>query len=284
MPIVPGPLVTAPEPGRRRYGLFTAASGPLDLPSPGGDGGGVRYQPDVCERAYAYPVACYPAPGPPSLPEKPQDPMEDEVVTGVFMALATLACNAVGYTEAELQTRVRRRLLAGEQGAVEAAFWSGWGLFNTSLDILNLAATADAVAVGDPLDLAHVVSALEEYAYHDQGYGYTAMIHAPVGVAAHAHEANLIVYDGPLMRTPFGSTWVFGGGYSGLDELGNPAPDGGTYIHITGQTTVWRGTEENVVSAFHPESNTRYLVAERPYAVGYECLNGRAAFDPLGGV
>ncbi|MEE3918786.1 hypothetical protein V2I01_10960 [Micromonospora sp. BRA006-A] len=38
MALIPGQIVTPPEPGLRRYGLFNAASGPLDLPAPHGEG------------------------------------------------------------------------------------------------------------------------------------------------------------------------------------------------------------------------------------------------------
>ena len=37
--LIPAPIVPAPQPLRRRYGLFDAASGPLDLPAHGEGGG-----------------------------------------------------------------------------------------------------------------------------------------------------------------------------------------------------------------------------------------------------
>jgi len=281
MAIVPGRLVPAPESPRRRYGLFTAASGPLDLPEHG-EGGGVRYVPVTCGLARPYGVTCYE--GETSAPVKPLDPDNDLVETGVFVALATLACNAVGYTEEELVAKVRRRLANGEQGAVEEALWTGEDFEGNPLGILNLTEGAETVTVHDELDIAHVVAALEDYAYRVNDYGGVAYIHAPVAVAAHAHEANQIIYDGPLMRTPYGSVWVFGGAYPGTGDAGDEPPAGGAYLHVTGQTTVWRSAEENVYSAFSPTTNERVMVAERAFSVGFDCFNGRAIFDPLGGV
>src|SRR5690606_41267912 len=55
--IVPGPLITAPEPLGRRYGLLAGAAGPIDLP-PHGAGGGVRYVPVTCGEAHSWPIEC----------------------------------------------------------------------------------------------------------------------------------------------------------------------------------------------------------------------------------
>ena len=77
MAMIPGMVVPAPARLRRRYGLFDAASGPLDLPTHG-EGGGVRFVPD-CGRSLAYGVTCYEAPATP--PVKPLDTDAAEVET-----------------------------------------------------------------------------------------------------------------------------------------------------------------------------------------------------------
>lgn len=287
MALIPGRLVTAPEPLRRRYGLFTAASGPVDLPSPHGQGGGVRYVPVTCGQAHPYPINCYD--GLVEVPEegKPRDPDNTLVEARPFMVVASIECGSVGYTSAEDEARVRRRLEAGEQGGAEFAFWTGLDRNGNDLDIVSLAGSAEDITVADELDIIEVVAALEDYAYRAQDYGYAAFLHAPVSVTAHAAESNLIVQDGPLMRTPYGSVWVFGGGYPGSGQGATEPPDGGTFIHVTGQVTVWRAESEHVFpvdQTMDRSTNQRLLVAEREYAIGYDCLNGRAAYDPLGGV
>lgn len=288
MSIIPGELIPGPEPIQRRYGLFTAANGPVDLPTPYGRGGGVRYTPVSCGAAHPYPIGCYETGeqrDTSSAPEKPRDPDNGEVDTGVFAVIASIECGTVGYTAEEDTERVRRRLRNGEQSAVEYALWTGTDQAGRDLDILNLSDTAEDVFITDPDTLVELVSALEDYAYRDQNYGHTAYIHAPVSVSAWAAEANLILHDGKIQRTPYGSIWVFGGGYPGTGESASNAPTGGAYVHITGQVQVWGSSDEFIYpvdQTMDKAHNQRLLIAEREFSVGFECFNGRAEFNPLG--
>ena len=272
MGIIPAPLITAPEPLRRRYGIFDAASGPLDL-DPHGAGGGVAYTPVGCGEAHVIGVACY-EPG--EAPDKSGAfSGDDELVeTGVFVTMATLECNAVGYTSPETQTKVRRRLEMNEQAAVERALWTGLDFAGNDLDIRNLDETAAPVPYGatgpdDVLLLGDVVAGLERYAYTDQGYGSVAYLHAPVEVAAFAAEAGLALPDGTRKVTPMGSIWVFGA---------YPAGE----IIVTGQVTLWRAPEISIVSTFDNPTNQRLLIAERAWNASFDCFAGRAEYDPLG--
>lgn len=269
MALIPAPTVPAPGALRRRYGLFDAASGPLDLPAHG-EGGGVRFVQDNCGQAYAYGVTCY-EPG--DAPAKPLDADNEEIETGVFAVLSTLNCSAVGYTLEEYRAKARRRLEGSEQAAVEKALWSGQDFEGNPLDVRSL--NAEAVDIGggyNPDLITDVVGALERYAYTTQGYGSVAYIHAPVEVAAFAAEAGLVLPESTGLNarklTPAGSVWAFG------------AYPAGSVI-ITGQTTVWRSPEMQVYDAFETTTNERLLVAERTYAVAFECFAGRAEFDPL---
>lgn len=267
MPIIPGMTVPAPERLRRRYGLFDAASGPIDLPSHG-EGGGVRFVP-LCGDAYAYGVNCYQ--GEVSAPDKPLDGQPDEVETGVFVVLSTLNCGAVGYTEAENRMTVARRLEGTEQAAVEAALFSGLDLDGNALNILNLDDQAVDIPAGySESSIVEVVGALERYAYTDNQYGGMAYIHAPVEVAAFAADAGLVLSDGNRKVTPMGSVWAFGAYPSGE-------------VIVTGQTTIWRAPSIQVYQAFDQATNESLAVAERAYAVSFECFAGRAEFNPLEG-
>lgn len=267
MGIIPAPLITAPEPTRRRrFGLLDSANGPLDLPQRG-RGGGLRYVPTACGHAYAYGINCYG--GEVEAPEKPRDADNSDTETGVFAVLATLECTQVGQTEQELRDKVLRRLANGEASTVEAAFWTGLDFEGNPLAIANLDQAAEPVTVPDDESIALVVAALERYAYVDEDYGHQAYLHAPVEVAALAAEANLLIADGPRWVTPLGSVWVFGA---------YPAGE----VIITGQVTLWRSPEVTVNSAFDTATNTRLLVAEREWAASFDCLAGRAPFNPLG--
>jgi hypothetical protein len=269
MALIPGMVVPAPEQLRRRYGLFDAASGPLDLPAHG-EGGGVRFVPVSCGGAYAYGVACYDTG---EAPDKPLDGDAEEISTGVFGVLSTLNCGAVGYTTEEYRTKVRRSLEGSEMAAVEAALWGGDDFEGNALEILNLSDSAADIPVGyDPGLITDVVGALERYAYVTQQYGGVAYIHAPIEVAAFAAEAGLVLPEtsGPTGRkiTPMGSVWAFGAYPSGS-------------VIITGQTTVWRAPEIQVYNSFDQNTNEVLLVAERAYSVAFECFAGEAEFNPL---
>lgn len=269
MAMIPAPIVPAPERLRRRYGLFDAASGPLDFPAHG-EGGGVRFQPMECGTSYAYGVACYDTG---EAPDKPLDNGNAEVSTGVFAVLSTLLCGSVGYSDEEFRTQVRRRLEGSEQAAVERALWGGLDFEGNPLEILTLNGEAEDVDPGyDPGLITDVVGALERYAYTEQGYGGVAYIHAPIEVAAFAAEAGLVLPEtaGPTGRkvTPLGSIWAFGAYPAGS-------------IIVTGQTTVWRAPEIQVYNSFDQNTNEVLMVAERAYSVAFECFAGRAEFDPL---
>jgi hypothetical protein len=239
----------------------------------------------TCGAAHAYPIDC--EDGSVVVPEggKPRDPENAEFEALPFMVLATLECGVGGYSGSELEAKVRRRLEAGEQGAAERALWTGEDFLGNPLGIVNLATGADDVSVLDDDMITGVVAGLEDYAYRDQQYGYTAYIHAPVGVAAYAAEAGLVIPDGNLKVTPYGSVWIFGGGYPGTGDGGDPPPAGGWNVHITGQVQVWRSSDVFTYPAdqtLDRSNNQRLLVAEREYAIGFDCLNGVAEFNPLG--
>lgn len=282
--IVPGPLIAAPEPVGRRYGIFSAAAGPIDLP-PHGAGGGIRYVPVTCGEAHPWPIEC--VEGQVGDTAKQGDAGDAEVEAGPFAVYASYLCGSVGYTPREFTDKVLRRLANGEQGAVEYALWTGTSdVGAAALGITNLQDTATAITPADPEDLASVISAMEFWAYHTQGYGNVAYIHAPVSMAAWFGTNHLIRYEGGVAKTDYGTIIIFGGGYPGTGAGGSAPPAGGAYMHITGQTTVWRSPEPFVYpvpQTLDKGDNQYFLLAEREYAVGFDCMNGRALFNPLGG-
>lgn len=259
MAIVPAKVIPAPQPRGLRYGLLTAATGPLDLPVPDGLGGGIRYAPDSCGQARTYPVDC-PADVAPTA--KVFDPIEALIDAAPFVVYSSLQCGSVGYTQAELEARVRRRFANGEQTAVESEMSA------------ILAAGASPLTSPDPNSIESVVGELQEWLYGTGGaaYGNVGYLHAPVRVQAYAAFAGLLIADGPLWKTQMGTIWVFGGGY----------PDDGT-IYISGQVTVWRAPDIFVPPAeqtLDRRLNQYMLVAEREYAAAYDCVAASAEFTP----
>jgi len=204
-----------------------------------------------------------------------------------FAVYASYLCGSAGYTPREFTDKVLRRLANGEQGALEYALWTGTSdVGGTDLGIANFQDGASTISVADPTDIAAVLAAMEFWAYHTQGYGNVAYIHAPVSMAAWAASLYLVVEKGGIKYTPYGSVWVFGGGYPGTGAAGEEPPAGGAYMHITGQTTVWRSAEPFVYpvpQTLDKGDNQYFLLAEREYAASFDCMNGRALFNPLGG-
>jgi hypothetical protein len=276
--IIPGPLITGPEPIGKRYGLFTAGAGPIPLPDHG-RGGGVRYVPVTCGEAHTYAVDCS---GGEIVPgSKGADPDNPLVEAEPFVVYASIECGSVGYTFDEFRAKVERRLANGEQGAVEGALWGG----GTDLGIATLTNSATDITVADETDLASVLSAIETEAYFTQAYGNVAYIHAPVSVAAWAATNHLIVKDGPILKTHFGSIWVFGGGYPGTGADGAEPPAGGAYLYVTGQVTVWQSQDVftyPIPQTLDRQTNQYQLLSEREYAVGFDCFAARALFNPEG--
>lgn len=269
MAITPPVVVPAPEPRGLRYGLLSAANGPLPLP-PHGAAGGVIFEPVSCGIARIYDTECHCAPkvfdeGDNCADERDTD-CEGWVRANPFIAYSSLQCGTAGSTSASLEAKVRRRLANGEQTVAEEGL------------ALVLAAGATALAPADAT-LPGVVADLEQWLYGtapgddptipDVNYGNIGYLHAPVRLAAYAAGQDLIVRDGPLLRTPFGTIWVFGGGY----------PDNGL-VFISGQVTVWRSDDVFVSPPqLEQATNQYYLLAEREYAVAYDCVAASAVFD-----
>lgn len=285
MGIIPGPVITGPEPLRTRYGLFTAAVGPLDLPEPQGRGGGVRYIPRTCGTANTFPIACENEQV--SSFTKALDEFQEAVEALPFGVFASLECGSVGFTASEIENLARERLDDGEQHATEQTFWTGRTDLAVETGINSLEDSATDITAADPLAIESAVADLEDWLYRQQEYGYVGFIHAPVRVAAVAANSHLVIDDRGIKRTPYGSIWVFGGGYPGTGADGEVPPNGGSFMHITGQVAVWRAAEPFVYPAndvFDREANQRLMIAEREYAVGFDCHNARILFNPLGGV
>lgn len=282
--IIPAEPIAAPEPVGRRYGLFTAAAGPIDMP-PHGRGGGVKYVPVTCGEATPYPIDCS---GGFVLSGEKSGETDNALFEALpFAVYAAMECGSVGYTEAEWRAKVERRLANGEQGAVELALWTGAvSVGGTSLGIDNLQDSATDITVADETDFTAVIAALEFYLYNTAAYGNVGYIHASVDMAAWAADHHLVEQDGPLKKTPYGSIWVFGGGYPGTGADGAAPPVGGSYLYITGQVTVWRAGDAFVApphQVMDRETNQMFLLTEREYAVGFDCATGRALFNPEGG-
>jgi len=265
--ITPPVYVDAPKAGQRRYGLFNAAS-ILDLPAHG-SAGGVQYEPDTCGIARLYTAEC---------PITDQDPKtltdtSPTMTSTPFIAYASVLCAPVGRIGEEQSRRAVARLYAGEQTAVELALWNGGGVGATPALTL-----ASATIVPSALTtLGGRLSALEEAFY--SAYGYQGTVHVNTAIVGAAAFGNLVVRADPqpevpgIMVTPLGSRWSLGAGYD-ITGPANVAPAAGSvWAFITPNITVWQSDvfAPDPNQTFARTTNQRTAIAEREYAVGYDC-------------
>jgi hypothetical protein len=157
---------------------------------------------------------------------------------------------ATDQTEAEQMARARQIRALKEPLLVESAF---------ATQLL-----ADAPAPTVVPDLATAIGVLEEFL---GAQGYNGYIHAARRWAAPASQYKWANQTGPVLKTPLGHGWVFGGGY--IDTLG-------TTLVATGPLYVWRSSpfEQVVTTGSHVTAvynNSVYALSERVVTAAYEC-------------
>lgn len=264
---IPPLLIGKPTPSfPLRYGLLSAAVGPLALPVHGRNGG-LQYVNAMCGGTYGYEVTC--------LADQTAKTFEDnlQTVLGVpFIVYSTFTCGSVGFTDAELKAFGVQRLLSVEQSIVEQVFSSGDFAQAPSLANNPDVITADLDGATDPVD---VISMLERAIYCTSGYGPPAYLHMPIAVFNHLKSEHLIDWDGSRWRTPMGSV-ISPGCYTGEDPDGVAPADGTFWVYATGQTTVWRTPDSEVFVSpiegyLDRTTNQINMLVEREYVVTFEC-------------
>lgn len=248
-----------------RYGLFTAANGPLDLPIHSRNGG-LQYVEAMCGGGAPYEVECISAQN-----LKTFTGSTNTVLGAPFVAMATFTCGTVGYTPAELRAFAVEKLKSTEQATVEAAFSTGAAGAAPSLT----AASGAVTVVGGGTTVDEVLSELERALYCTSQYGVPGVVHVPIPVFNAMKSADLVNLVGGRWVTALG-TVVSTGCYAGNDPAGVPAADGTFWLYITGQTTVWRDPDSAIHVApvegtLDRTTNQQLMLAERYYVVAYEC-------------
>jgi hypothetical protein len=251
-----------------RYGLFTAAVGPLDLPVHGRNGG-LRYITSICADGFGYDVACIGA----TASKVPNFTTGSTTVTGTpFIVYATQVCGTVGFTYDEQVAMVVERLKSVEQGVVEdifsqSTFGQGPGLV-TADGITTLAGAGDTIQ--------DVLGELERAMYcGTTSYGPPAILHVAIPAFNWLKREHLIEFDGTRWRTAIG-TVVSTGCYANNTPAGAAPADGVFWMYITGQTTIWRTPDSAIQVApvegsLNRTTNQMLMLAEREYVITYEC-------------
>jgi hypothetical protein len=277
-------IVDQPAVGNIRYGLFTAANGPIDLPNKG-PLGGVVYEEEHCGQAHLLAAAsCTGATIPVSIDAC------DGVATGLpFQVQAGIKLGAVSYNAAEVERRVRIRLNDNAQYVAEQAFWGGnadvqpvlqrWefnGNTNTSqAGILDVTPTP-----GTAVTLEYGVGLLEDALAQ---YSYPGVLHARPLLTPFLVERQMMPLPtrsnggpGGKQYTPMGNVWSFGRGYANAHPVTGAAAAAGTaYIAATGAVTVWRDPQVYVnppEKTFDRSGNAWQTTAFQAYATTVDCV------------
>ena len=266
MPLINAPqVIDPPPPPPRPYGLFDVALGPLPFPEVNTGAGGVTYVPDVCEDdVFVVAMNCPPITG-----TKTFSAVEAAISGAPFTVMTSYICTPIGFDFAEGERRVRLRMEAREQRAVERRLWQGSsGTLGTITGQLRGATNLGAAGC--------VTEAIEllEQALADNGV-VGGLIHARPGRSPHLANNHLLVRPNPrLMTTPYGTPYVFGQGYDGTGPTGQATDTSTEWIYASGRVTVWRDSEVLVPpprQTLNLSSNQLTLLAERMFMTTIEC-------------
>lgn len=272
--------VEQPPVGSIRYGLWSAAVGPLPMPTHG-EIGGVQYLEEHCGVGHLWPAAsCSPATLNSGL--FPLDGCDGTAIGLPFQAIATYKSGPWPYSEEEFTRRVRVRHQDNAQYVTEQAFWGGNADVQSVLASSGLGFTNSDITPtpGTPVTIEYGVGLLEDFLAQ---YSYPGVFHARPLVSPYATERLLSVPDKGSQAgsrkylTPMGNQWSFGRGYSG-NKPNNEAstPTAGTaYIQATGVVTVWQDPKifTNPVQRSMDRSANQYQVtAQQAYALTVDCV------------
>ena len=282
-------IVDQPAVGNIRYGLFTAANGPFDMPEHG-DIGGVTYVQEHCGNSHLWAAAsCTGATVNGGL--LPIDGCDATAVGLPFQNVTTLKIGAVPYDATEVERRARIRLNDNSQYIAEQAFWGGTAdvqpvlqrtEFNGNTNTANPGILDVTPTPGTAVTLEYGLAKLEDAL---AAYSYPGIIHARPLVASYAAERSLApipvrAAKGAVLLpqlTPMGNVWSFGRGYSGnKPDNDATAPAAGTaYLVATGVTTVWRDPNVYVSppeKTFDRSGNAWQTVATQAMAITVDCV------------
>jgi len=191
-----------------------------------------------------------------------------------FVVYSSINCSPVGlanWGQERVQQLLYQQLVAGEQSTVERLF---------SESTFGLApglggATPPAVNLGSAIGIVRGFGMLEEWLY--ARYGLPGVIHVPMLAASYVHGAYLVDQDSPT--SPWRTaprTVVSFGNYAGTGPTGQVPGSGTTWVYITGQTAVWRTSDNDLFvppmgQIINRTTNVMNIVMEREYVVSYDC-------------
>lgn len=226
-----------------------------------------------------------------------------------FTVEASFVCSTVGNDQA--QAEAERAMTAAEPWSVERAFWSGQiggqsvvfphlaasaAVYDSEGILLQPAAvnvgtanTCSPYVTGDATDPATALGLLEGALA--SCYGGIGVIHIPeILVPTFQKGMFLNLPDStkgpssPVMRTLNGNKVAVGGGYSGTGPTGASRAGGKCWIYATGNVFGYRSevrvrSPQSSAASLDRSTNTRAMIAERTYVLGWDCCLFAAQVD-----
>lgn len=268
-------LIEPPPRQRRRYGLFDAAT-VLDMPDRVITAGLQYYADDCGDAVVPYNQTCDTSPL--------KTPNEDSELVGTdpFWLVTRKRCGTVGRTAEEIRSAARAQLDGAEQREVENVLWSGSVTLPGITDLISNPTTT--IVVPDAPGAGAAVSALEE-AYYRQN-GYVGTIHVNNRAEGALQYAGMLQKDAGVLRTPVGTAVSLGAGYGVIGPEAAAPAAGFVWAFMTGYTTVWRSTDDQIPQPDPQRVMDRALnqwdvVSERIYAALWSCPEVFAVQIPL---
>lgn len=257
-------LISTPPAPPRPYGLFDVAMGPMAFPEPPSMGGGILYVPDTCEDdVFIYAMNC------PAVSGSKTFSGNESPVSGMpFGVYTSYTCGSIGYSFAEVEAKVRTRMMLREQRAVERRVWQGSPLGGTG-GIAGL--FQSAVTVGPASCTTEAISILEQTLADNGVVG--GIIHARPYMNSPFSQSHIVDRVGRIVQTQLGTPVVYGQGYNGTGPQGQAVTATTEYVYATGRVMIW-GTDAWVPpigETMDRSLNQIYTVAEKIFAVAIEC-------------
>lgn len=208
-----------------------------------------------------------------------------------FTVYAKFDCALSGMEDA---LKIAANALAqGESWHVERSFWTGLAdgrvvvfphlAADTEVvdpQSIELQSPASVVITGGAIDVATALGLLES-ALADC-YNGVGVIHMPVKALPTFQAHGLVVPQNGKLRTLNGNLVAVGGGYPGTSPSGATTAADEAWIYATGAVFMYRGDVQipsDKVSSINRTTNTREMIAERTYVLGWDCCHHAVLVD-----
>lgn len=264
--VAPPVLIDPPPPPPRPYGLFDVALGPLEMPRPEAQGGGIEYVPDTCtDDVFLYAINCPAVSG-----SKTFSGIEDPVSGAPFGVITSYTCGSLGFTFEEISNRVNIRMSLREQRAVERRVWQGFDNSTAQGALTGLFRGATSLgSAGCPVEAMELL----EQALADNGVVGGA-IHARPAMAPHLANNHQVIYGpGRLKSSCYGTPLVFGQGYDGTGPTGQAVTTDVEYMYASGRVIIWGSPIQipNPRETMDRTFNQMYVLGEKVFVATVEC-------------